>query len=61
MVAAELMGSVYWKLLLKIEASRFQVFQPELIRLNKPHKLLLILGAWGRHATRSTRSAYGTA
>lgn len=61
MVAAELMGSVYWKLLLKIEASGFHVFQPELTRLSKPHKGLLILGAWWRHATRAARSAYGTA
>jgi phytoene synthase len=61
MVAAELMGSVYWRLLLKIEASGFRVFQPERIRLAKPHKLLLILGAWWRHATRSRRSAYGAA
>jgi len=61
MVAAELMGSVYWRLLLKIEASGFQVFQPEPTRLSKPRKLLLILAAWWRHAARSTRSAYGTA
>lgn len=61
MVAAELMGSVYWKLLLKIESSRFHVFQPELTRLSRPHKLWLILSAWWRHATRSTRAAYGSA
>jgi phytoene synthase len=61
MVAAELMGSVYWKLLLKIESSGFRVFEPSLTRLGKPRKLGLILQAWWRHATRATTSAYGTA
>jgi phytoene synthase len=60
MVAAELMGSVYWDLLRKLEARDFQVFQPELIRLNRRHKLALILQAWWRHATGSSRSPYGT-
>jgi phytoene synthase len=61
MVAAELMGSVYWKLLLKIESSGFRVFEPDLTRLGKPRKLGLILQAWWRHATRAADSAYGTA
>jgi phytoene synthase len=61
MVAAELMGSVYWKLLLKIEASGFRVFEPELTRLGKPYKVGLILQAWWRHATHAANSAYGTA
>jgi len=61
MVAAELMGSVYWGLLSKIESSSFRVFQPELTRLTKTHKLWLILLAWWRHAARIPKSAYGTA
>jgi len=60
MVAGELMASVYWKLLLKMEASGFRVFDPERVRLSKPHKLWLILGAGGRHLMQIPRSAYGT-
>ena len=39
MVAAELMGSVYWRLLRKLERQRFDVFGPELTRLNKGQKV----------------------
>jgi len=60
MVAAELMGSVYWRLLLKLESTGFAVLQRGRIRLSKPQKLGLILAAWWRHARRSTRPAYGT-
>lgn len=60
MVAAELMGSVYWRLLRKIETSGFKVFQPELTRLGKVQKLLLILRAWWRHVTGVTSPSYGT-
>jgi phytoene synthase len=59
MVAAELMASVYWNLLRKIESSGFRVFDPAVIRLSKARKLLLILAAWWRHAVGSRRSAYG--
>jgi phytoene synthase len=48
MVAAELMGSVYWRLLLKLEHRRFNVFGPQPIRLSKGQKILLILRAWCR-------------
>ena len=61
MVAAELMGSVYWRLLLKIESSGYRVFQPELTRLSRLRKLSLILLAWWKHATRADTSAYGLA
>src|SRR5438128_112093 len=40
MVAAELMGSVYWRLLRKLERQRFNVFCPMLTRLNKRQKIL---------------------
>lgn len=59
MVAAELMGSVYWQLLQKLEAGRFNVFNPQLVRLSKPHKLALIFGSWFRYAVGSTASSYG--
>jgi phytoene synthase len=60
MVAAELMGAVYWRLLLKLEKSQFQVLHPEPMRLSKPHKLALILQSWLRFATGSATPAYGT-
>lgn len=60
MVAGELMGSVYWKLLLKMEASGFRVLQPARTRLSKAYKGWLILCAGWRHLTRATRPAYGT-
>jgi phytoene synthase len=59
MVAAELMGSVYWKLLLKLEREEFRVLHPEPLRLSKPHKLALIARSWLRFVTRSKSPAYG--
>lgn len=61
MVAAEMMGSVYWRLLLKLERQDFDVFSPKPVRLTRPHKLALILRAWLRHLTGSTTSDYGVA
>jgi len=48
MATAELMGSVYWKLLRKIERRRFNVFDMGETRLNKTQKLFLILRMWYR-------------
>jgi phytoene synthase len=48
MATAELMGSVYWKLLRKIESRRFNVFEPGETRLNKLQKLFLVLRMWYR-------------
>jgi phytoene synthase len=48
MVAAELMGAVYWRLLEKVEANKFDVFGPQTTRLSKPHKVFLILRTWLR-------------
>jgi 15-cis-phytoene synthase len=59
MVAAELMGSVYWRLLRKLERRRFDVFSPELTRLNKGQKALLILRSWWRFVSRATSPNYG--
>lgn len=59
MVAAELMGSVYWRLLKKLEQGRFNVFGPRALKLGKPHKLALIFRSWVRHAAGSTTPSYG--
>jgi 15-cis-phytoene synthase len=59
MVAAELMGSVYWRLLRKLEAQRFNVFGPERTRLNWGQKTLLILGMWCRFVSGATAPSYG--
>jgi len=48
MVAAELMGAVYWRLLKKVEANKFNVFSPQTTRLSKPQKIFLILRTWLR-------------
>lgn len=60
MVAAELMGSVYWRLLQKLERERFDVFGPKPPKLSKPHKLALIFQAWLRLTFGATISNYGT-
>ena len=59
MVAAELMGSVYWRLLRKLERQRFNVFGPELTRLNKGQKVLLILRSWWRFISGGGSPNYG--
>jgi len=59
MVAAGLMGSVYWKLLLKVERAEFRVLQPEPLRLSKPRKLGLIGRSWLRYAFGSVAHDYG--
>lgn len=60
MVAAELMGSVYWRLLCKLERQNFNVFGPQPTRLSKPHKLALIARSWVRFALGVTSPNYGT-
>jgi len=59
MVAAELMGSVYWRLLQKLEQQQFNVFGSEPTRLNKTQKALLIFGAWLRLAFGAATPHYG--
>jgi phytoene synthase len=59
MVAAELMGSVYWRLLRKLERQHFNVFGPELTRLNKGQKALLILRSWWRFVSGAMSPNYG--
>src|SRR6266567_3415409 len=59
MVAAELMGSVYWRLLRKLERRRFHVFGPTPTRLSKGQKLLLIFRSWCRFIFRVASPNYG--
>ena len=59
MVAAELMGSVYWELLQKLERGQFDVFGPAALKLGKLEKFKLILRSWLRHATGSATPNYG--
>ena len=60
MVAAELMGAVYWRLLRKLEKQRFDVFGPGLTRLNRAQKILLILRTWFRFLSGAAAPSYGT-
>jgi len=59
MIAAELMGSVYWHLLQKLERGNFDVFGARPLKLNKPQKLALIFKSWLRFTAGSTSSSYG--
>ena len=61
MVAAELMGSVYWRLFCKLEQQRFNVFGPQPTRLSKLHKLALIFRSWLRFVMGLTSPNYGPA
>jgi phytoene synthase len=61
MIAAELMGSVYWRLLQKLGANRFNVFGALPLRLSRPHKLALIFQSWLRLVFGSTSPNYGNA
>lgn len=60
MAAAELMGSVYWRLLQKLEANHFNVFGRQPLRLTKLHKLALIFRSWLRFSLGATAPDYGT-
>lgn len=60
MMAAELMGSVYWRLLRKLEHQHFNVFGPQPTRLSKSQKMLLIGWSWCRHFLGGFAPSYGT-
>ncbi len=60
LVAAELMGAVYWRLLQKLERKNFNVFGPHPTRLNKAQKLFLIFQTWLRMGSGRAASNYGT-
>ncbi len=59
MAAAELMGSVYWRLLRKLELQAFDVFGPNPTRLSKAQKALLILRTWYRLLSGAVVPNYG--
>ncbi len=59
MATAELMGSVYWRLLLKLERKGYNVFNASPTGLTKPHKLFLIFRSWWRLWTGSLAPDYG--
>jgi len=59
MVAAELMGAVYWRLLRKLEEQDFPVLSPTPTKLHKLQKLALILRTWYRSATGALTPNYG--
>ena len=59
MAAAELMGSVYWRLLRKLELQQFDVFGPNPTRLTKGQKLLLICRTWYRMLSGAVVPNYG--
>jgi phytoene synthase len=61
MIAAELMGSVYWRLLQELERRRFDVFSGHRVRLNRAQKLALIGRTWGRVAIGAATPNYATA
>lgn len=60
MMAAELMGSFYWRLLRQLEARRFNVFQAGPARLGFAQKLTLILRTWYRLVSGTMVPNYGT-
>jgi phytoene synthase len=60
MVAAELMGSVYWQLLKKLERKNFDVFSAQPVKLPRPQKLALIFRSWLRFVSGASTSDYGT-
>jgi phytoene synthase len=59
MAAAELMGSVYWRLLRKLELQEFDVFAPTPTSVGKAQKLLLIFRTWFRRLSGTVVPNYG--
>lgn len=60
MIAAELMGVVYWHLLCELEARRFPVLQEQPFKLSKGRKVGLVLLAAARVKWRFPVAQYGT-
>jgi len=60
MIVADLMGSVYWRLLCKLEHQRFNVFGPQPARLTRAQKALLVFRAWWRLMSGAMSPSYGT-
>ncbi len=60
MAAAELMASVYWRLLRKLEQCHFNVFGPTPARLHRAHKVMLVGKTWLRLALGRKSPPYGS-
>lgn len=61
MIAAELMGTVYWQILLRIEARAFDVFGAPRVRLPLATKLRLVARTWWRLRVGPFAPSYGSA
>ena len=59
MVAAEVMGAVYWRLLLRLDRAHFSVFGATPTRLTRPHKAWLVLQTWLQITSGSRSPCYG--
>jgi 15-cis-phytoene synthase len=59
MIAAELMGSVYWRLLRALEGRGYDVFGPHPARLSRAEKIVLILRTWLRLNAGAATPNYG--
>jgi phytoene synthase len=59
MATAELMGSVYWRILEKLECRKFDVFNSAPTKLSRGQKLFLILGTSYRLWTGQFSPSYG--
>ena len=59
MIAAELMGAVYWQLLLKLIHSQYNIFATEPVRLTKKEKIIRILLTWLKFKLRIKSPNYG--
>jgi phytoene synthase len=59
MAAAELMGSVYWHLLRKLEKRQFAVFNSLPTRVSKAQKLLLVFRTWCALVSGAWLPSYG--
>jgi len=59
MSAAELMGSVYWRLLRNLEVQKFNVFEPTPARVSRWQKAFLICRTWFRLSTGALVPNYG--
>ncbi len=59
MMAAELMGAVYWRLLRQLEALQFRVFSSAPARLSRGQKLFLVFRTWLSSASGLLVPRYG--
>lgn len=60
MAAAELMGTVYWRLLQNLERAKFQVFGTRPLKLSKLRKMAIIARSWLRLSFGAATGDYGS-